>query len=40
MMIFSEDTEIARLIPDRIASYSISLLNGGSLTIWLVLSIY
>ena len=29
MMIFSEDTEIARLIPDMIASYSASLLEAG-----------
>ena len=29
MMIFSEDTEIARLILDMIASYSTSLLEEG-----------
>ena len=29
MMIFSEDTEIARSIPARIASYSVSLLDAG-----------
>ena len=29
MMIFSEDTEIARSIPARIASYSASLLDAG-----------
>ena len=29
MMIFSEDTDIARSIPVRIASYSASLLDGG-----------
>ena len=28
MMIFSEDTEIARSIPARIASYSASLLDA------------
>ena len=29
MMIFSEDTNIARSIPASIASYSVSLLNAG-----------
>ena len=29
MMIFSEDTDIARLILARIASYSVSLLDAG-----------
>ena len=29
MMIFSEDMEIARSIPARIASYSASLLDAG-----------
>ena len=29
MMIFSEDTEIVRFIPARIASYSVSLLDAG-----------
>ena len=38
MMIFSEDKNAARSIPARIASYSISLLDTGSLAVWLVLS--
>ena len=29
MMIFSEDIDVARLIPARIASYSVSLLDAG-----------
>ena len=29
MMIFSEDTEIARSLPVRIASYSTSMLDAG-----------
>ena len=29
MMIFFEDTDFARLIPTRIASYSVSLLDVG-----------
>ena len=38
MMIFSEDTDFARSISARIASYSISLLDEGSLAVCLVLS--
>ena len=29
MMIFSEDMDVARLIPTRITSYSVSLLDAG-----------
>ena len=29
MMIFSEDTDVAKSIPTRISSYSVSLLDAG-----------
>ena len=37
MMIFSEDTDVARLIPARIDSYSVSLLDMGSPVVWPIL---